>query len=62
MSIAFNFCYIPIIYYFKSKKYPPIKTIKILLKDIIAYLKKAKKKPKQKKILGKIQKMFFNVT
>lgn len=33
----------------------------MLLKDIIAYLKKARNKPKQKEILEKVQKISFNI-
>lgn len=46
----------------QNKENLPIGTMKTLLKDIIAYFKKTKKKPRQKEILKKVQKMSFNAT
>lgn len=46
----------------QKKESPPTGITKTLLKDIIAYLEKAREEPRQKEILEEVRKAFFNAT
>ncbi len=46
----------------QNKENPPIGIMKTLLKDIIAFLKKAREESRQKEILEEVQKASFNAT
>ncbi len=51
-----------ILFQVQNKENPPIRTMETLLKDIIAFLEKAREEPRQKEILEEVRKAFFNAT